>query len=286
MSLSEHEKACLLWTARGGSSWEIGRILSISENTVAFHIKNAMRKLGRNSRTLAAVKAIQLGRPDRGHDRGGLMIRIFKGFVFASMVRPALLAALGLGLALSACVTAENPLSQTYIAGMKLTGVNVSFAPKASVIWEEGERAYAGARTMSDAQVAEARRTQEYKDYVHAMLGARIKAGVEQAMAGQLIGARPVRLEIVVSRFYVPSVASRVLIGGDPQMFAAATLVDARTGAVILAHPDLEAFVHGGAGIIGTAVQAAIDSSRNETQEDRLIANYGQTYREWLTHGA
>jgi DNA-binding CsgD family transcriptional regulator len=36
MSLSEREKACLLWTARGKSSWEIGRILSISENTVAF----------------------------------------------------------------------------------------------------------------------------------------------------------------------------------------------------------------------------------------------------------
>jgi LuxR family quorum-sensing system transcriptional regulator CciR len=61
MSLSEREKVCLLWTARGKSSWEIGRILSISENTVAFHIKNAMRKLGSNSRTLAAVKAIQLG---------------------------------------------------------------------------------------------------------------------------------------------------------------------------------------------------------------------------------
>ena len=61
MTLSEREKACLLWTSRGKSSWEIGRILSISENTVIFHIKNAMRKLGSNSRTLAAVKAIQLG---------------------------------------------------------------------------------------------------------------------------------------------------------------------------------------------------------------------------------
>jgi LuxR family transcriptional activator of conjugal transfer of Ti plasmids len=61
MSLSEREKACLLWTARGKSSWEIGRILSISENTVVFHIKNAMRKLGTSNRTLAAVKALQLG---------------------------------------------------------------------------------------------------------------------------------------------------------------------------------------------------------------------------------
>lgn len=59
--LSEREKACLSWTALGKSSWEIGRILAISENTAVFHIKNAMKKLGTNTRTGAAVKAIQLG---------------------------------------------------------------------------------------------------------------------------------------------------------------------------------------------------------------------------------
>jgi DNA-binding CsgD family transcriptional regulator len=59
--LSDREKACLSWAAAGKSSWEIGRILCISENTVIFHIKNAMRKLGTNSRTLAALKAVELG---------------------------------------------------------------------------------------------------------------------------------------------------------------------------------------------------------------------------------
>jgi DNA-binding CsgD family transcriptional regulator len=59
--LSAREKACLSWAAVGKSSWEIGRILRISENTVIFHIKNAMRKLGANSRTLAAFKAVELG---------------------------------------------------------------------------------------------------------------------------------------------------------------------------------------------------------------------------------
>jgi LuxR family quorum-sensing system transcriptional regulator CciR len=61
MPLSEREKACLKWAACGKSSWEIGQILAISENTVLFHIKNAMKKLGVRTRTLAAVKAIQLG---------------------------------------------------------------------------------------------------------------------------------------------------------------------------------------------------------------------------------
>ncbi|WP_280950845.1 helix-turn-helix domain-containing protein [Rhizobium mesoamericanum] len=50
-----------MWVARGKSSWDIGIILGISENTVNFHIKNAMRKFDVASRTVAAVKAINLG---------------------------------------------------------------------------------------------------------------------------------------------------------------------------------------------------------------------------------
>lgn len=59
--LSLREKECVLWTARGKSSWEIGVILGISGNTVNFHLKNAMRKLDASSRTAAAVKAVNIG---------------------------------------------------------------------------------------------------------------------------------------------------------------------------------------------------------------------------------
>ncbi|MDX8535493.1 LuxR family transcriptional regulator [Mesorhizobium sp. VK25A] len=60
-NLSQREKECILWTARGKSSWEIGKILGISVNTVNFHIKNVMRKLNTASRTVAAVKAVRFG---------------------------------------------------------------------------------------------------------------------------------------------------------------------------------------------------------------------------------
>jgi len=49
-----------MWTARGKSSWDIGMILTINENTVDFHVRKAMRKLGTTSRTVAVVKAIRL----------------------------------------------------------------------------------------------------------------------------------------------------------------------------------------------------------------------------------
>ncbi len=59
--LSLRERECLQWIAQGKSSWDIAAILDISENTVNFHVKNALAKLDANTRTLAVVKAIRYG---------------------------------------------------------------------------------------------------------------------------------------------------------------------------------------------------------------------------------
>lgn len=59
--LSERERECLLWTARGKSSWEISVIVGLSENTVSSYLKNAMKKLGTTNRVLAVVQAIKDG---------------------------------------------------------------------------------------------------------------------------------------------------------------------------------------------------------------------------------
>ena len=48
-------------------------------------------------------------------------------------------------------------------------------------------------------------------------------------------------------------------------MTADANLVDARTGAIIIANPDLRAFFMAGQGIVGTAVQAAIDNASTQS---------------------
>src|SRR5215468_7627378 len=61
VDLSPREKDCLRWTAQGKSSWDIGMILTISENTVNFHVKNAIRKLDATNRIVAVIKAIRLG---------------------------------------------------------------------------------------------------------------------------------------------------------------------------------------------------------------------------------
>lgn len=129
-------------------------------------------------------------------------------------------AVLGVVLALAGCVTAENSLSQNDIAAMKLTGVTVSYAPDAMVQWEDGIRAYATSKAIVDDEIATATDTPEGKAYVRNMLAPRIKSGIEQKMAGQLNGSRPVRLEVVVKRFAIAGAVQRILIGGGRGMVA------------------------------------------------------------------
>ena len=51
----------LRWTGDGKTSSDIADILTISDNTVNFHIKNAIKKMGANNKTAAAVKAALSG---------------------------------------------------------------------------------------------------------------------------------------------------------------------------------------------------------------------------------
>ncbi|QOZ32788.1 LuxR family transcriptional regulator [Bradyrhizobium sp. CCBAU 53421] len=44
--LSPRELECLEWASQGKSAWEIGCILGISRNTVAYYLENAKEKLG------------------------------------------------------------------------------------------------------------------------------------------------------------------------------------------------------------------------------------------------
>lgn len=55
------ELECLTWVAIGKSSHDTAMILGISNNTVDFHVKNAMAKLEASTRTLAVVKALRMG---------------------------------------------------------------------------------------------------------------------------------------------------------------------------------------------------------------------------------
>jgi DNA-binding CsgD family transcriptional regulator len=60
-NLTKREKECLVWISSGKTSWEISRILGVSENTIIWHISNASKKLKTNTRAQALARAIALG---------------------------------------------------------------------------------------------------------------------------------------------------------------------------------------------------------------------------------
>jgi DNA-binding CsgD family transcriptional regulator len=62
ITLSFREFECLEWASRGKSAWEIGRILTISRSTAAFHLDNAKRKLGVRSINQAVARLAGRGK--------------------------------------------------------------------------------------------------------------------------------------------------------------------------------------------------------------------------------
>jgi LuxR family quorum-sensing system transcriptional regulator CciR len=59
--LTKREHECLSWTARGKSAWAVSMILGVSEHTINFYIKSAMRKLGTTNRVQAVALAVRYG---------------------------------------------------------------------------------------------------------------------------------------------------------------------------------------------------------------------------------
>lgn len=60
-NLTSRELEILKWTADGKSSQDIADILTVSKNTVDFHVRNAVSKLQAANKTAAVVRAAILG---------------------------------------------------------------------------------------------------------------------------------------------------------------------------------------------------------------------------------
>ncbi len=61
LQLTERELQCIAWAAASKTSWEISKILGISERTVNFHIQNSLQKSGALNRTQLVQWCRELG---------------------------------------------------------------------------------------------------------------------------------------------------------------------------------------------------------------------------------
>jgi len=56
--LTDRQRECVIWAAKGKTDWEISRILGISHETVIEHLKHARERYGVGKRTLLAIHAL------------------------------------------------------------------------------------------------------------------------------------------------------------------------------------------------------------------------------------
>lgn len=56
--LTDRQRECVFWAARGKSDWEIARILEVSHETVIRHLKQARERYGVGKRTQLTVHAL------------------------------------------------------------------------------------------------------------------------------------------------------------------------------------------------------------------------------------
>ena len=57
-AITDRQRDCLLWIARGKSDWETSRILGLSEETVIRHIKQARERYGVEKRTSLLIRTL------------------------------------------------------------------------------------------------------------------------------------------------------------------------------------------------------------------------------------
>lgn len=60
-SITKREMECISWASEGKTSWEISKILNISERTVNFHLANCIQKTGSVNRQQAIAKCLLQG---------------------------------------------------------------------------------------------------------------------------------------------------------------------------------------------------------------------------------
>ena len=57
-ALTDRQRECVMWVARGKTDWEVSKILGVTEETVTRHMKQARERYGVPKRTLLAIRAL------------------------------------------------------------------------------------------------------------------------------------------------------------------------------------------------------------------------------------
>lgn len=199
---------------------------------------------------------------------------------------------------LTGCATANLALSPQERMALRIESVKVDYVKDARIWWGNAEREYltrttAGstqapakkvrgevAETDAGAKAQEIMESPEAQAYLRTKLASLIETAVAAKVKPAFNGSRPVRLEVQVHSFTIPSAAQRAVLGGAPSLGAVTYLKDARTG-VELGKLDAAAIAGAGNGVIGVLVDQVLSDL-----EDRVIDAYTTQVLIWLRAGS
>lgn len=183
-------------------------------------------------------------------------------------------------LVLAGCVTIQNTLSPSDIQSFRLADVRVHVPAGAVLVWGDSAVEFAQFKGLPTSEYYTAANTEEGKAWMRERLASRVKEAMQQQLGGALKGGRPVIVDVSIRNFELASAVQRVLIGGSYRIVADVALLDVKTGAVIVAYPEMIHAAPALQGVAGALMQAAYDVNNPPT--DRLANGFAERYREWL----
>lgn len=195
-------------------------------------------------------------------------------------------------LALTGCATPKINLSQAELNTLDIQSVDIRFKPDAHFWWGNAEREYAAKvgvpppdpKTNASSDLPGDRDGDDYRELMDSpeakkYLREKLTRSIHDRL-GYFVhkyqGTRPVRLEVEVKSFVIPSPLQRLTLGGAPMLAADTILRDVATGEE-LGKLDRVTIGQAGGGIGGVIVDQMGDDL-----EDRVLDKYYSNVRSWL----
>lgn len=190
--------------------------------------------------------------------------------------------------------TPQIPLPLQQVQSLKVTAIEVDYAPNSTIAWSDEEAAFAKSKGYVDAgsAVAEANATNkpsyeslvnspESKQHQKALLLPRVKAAFEKALADKTTGTQAVKVVVTIKVMSASPAAQCGAIGGARWIEATASIVDA-AGKKLATYDDLRGAAMC-AGVINAGVLAAAISASQGDPIDVLTSSMAENFKKWLT---
>lgn len=200
-----------------------------------------------------------------------------------------------MALLVSGCANAPQiPLSLKQVQDLKVTSVEVTYAPDANIAWSAEEAAFAKSKGYVDAGSAEAAanaaKSPNYEELINSpqskqhqkdLLAPRVKSAFDRVLAGRSAGTQPVKVVVVIKEMSASPDAQCVAIGGVRMIVGQAKLVDA-SGKTLASHDSLIGRAQC-AGALTAGVLAAAISAAQGDPIDVMSESMAANFNTWLT---